>query len=451
MRQNRANRPPHSQSTQRERLLVGMLAAVTADGYGGATVANAIVRAGVSRRAFYEYFINKDDCFLALYRDISGHLVDQIAHAINDSPPERALYGVVRQLTEHAEAKRAQAQLLVSDAMAGGPRALEERRRTVGQISERVQTALGIASAKTPSPDLPTGAVIGATQWLIAERMRRGERNLTRLAQELTKWLTCYEHPIGKHRWSALSLGPLPEPVLDLPERVETPPRSVLAEKSSLLSSESAQSRRWRILFATAENAAETGYVATTVAAITARARLRRAVFYDHFRDKRQAFLTLHDLAFQQSMAVGATAYFSVKHWPERVWHCLLATSQLHAAHPAIAHVGLVETHALGLPAIQRVEDSRLAFATLLRADSQGTSALPSVTAAEAIGAAIFEIAYDRVLHKQAQDLPRYTYLATYLALAPFLGVEAADRFVERKLDDAKKHERPATKRRGRA
>ena len=133
-------------------------------------------------------------------------------------------------------------------------------------------------------------------------------------------------------------------------------------------------------------------------------------------------------------MAVGATAYFSAKQWPERVWRCLLATSQFHAAHPAIAHVGLVETHALGLPAIQRVEESRQAFATLLRADSQDTSALPSVTAAEAIGAAIFEIAHDRVRHKQAKDLPRYTYHATYLALAPFLGVQAADRFVQRKL-----------------
>ena len=187
------------------------------------------------------------------------------------------------------------------------------------------------------------------------------------------------------------------------------------------------------------ERDAQTGYAATTVAAITARARLHKRVFYDHFRDKRQAFLAVHELAFQQSMAVGAAAYFSAEQWPERVWRCLLASSEFQAAYPAIAHVGLVETHALGMPAIQRVEESRHAFATLLRADSQSTSPLPDRTVAEAIGAAIFEIAHDRVLNHRAKDLPRYAYHATYLALAPFLGVQAANRFVQGKLEDAQR------------
>jgi hypothetical protein len=164
------------------------------------------------------------------------------------------------------------------------------------------------------------------------------------------------------------------------------------------------------------------------------------------FRDKRQAFLALHELAFQQSMDVGANAYFSEKEWPERVWHCLIATSQFHAAHPAIAHVGLVETHALGPFAIQRLEDSRQAFATLLRADGQNTRPLPNVTTTEAIGAAIFEIAHDQVRRQRAKDLPRYAYHATYIALAPFLGVQAANHFVDEKLTEARKRAARATK-----
>jgi AcrR family transcriptional regulator len=168
-----------------------------------------------------------------------------------------------------------------------------------------------------------------------------------------------------------------------------------------------------------------------------ARARLPKGVFYEHFRDKRQAFLAVHELAFQRSMDVGAAAYFSAGQWPERVWRCLLATSRFHAAYPAIAHVGLAESHALGLPAIQRVENSRHAFATLLRTDTQRTRVLPRATAVEAIGAAIFEIAHDRVRQRRAKELPRYAYQATYLALAPFLGVPAANRFVERKLKQA--------------
>ncbi len=321
MRQNRAtSRAADSMNTQRKRLVASMLAAVNDHGYGGATVANVIARAGVSRRAFYEYFSDKDDCFLVLYRDISGRLFEQLAIAIDDSPPKRALQAVVRQLTEYAEAKPAQAQFLASDAVGRGPSALEERGRAIDQVSERVQTTLGVLSSQTPAPDLPAGVVIGATQWLIAQRLRRGKLTLAQLAQELTQWLTGYERPIGKHGWSALSPGPLPESALDPRELPGQPPLSVLSNRSCLLSSELAQSRRWRILFATADSAAQSGYTKTTVAAITARAQLRKPVFYDHFRDKRQAFLALHEFAFQQSMAVGATAYFSAQQWPERVW-----------------------------------------------------------------------------------------------------------------------------------
>jgi hypothetical protein len=60
----------------------------------------------------------------------------------------------------------------------------------------------------------------------------------------------------------------------------------------------------------------------------------------------------------------------------------------------------------------------------------------------KAIGAAILEIAHDRVRDQGTKDLPRHAYRATYLALAPFIGVQAADRFVQRKLADAERGER---------
>ena len=184
-----------------------------------ATVANVIARAGVSRRTFYAYFTDKDDCFLALYRDISKRLLDQIARAVNDSPPEQALQAVVRQLTEHAETQPAQAQFLASDALAGGPPALHERERTISQISDSVERAHAIALAPdSRSPDLPAQAVVGATHSLISQRVRQGERNLAQLTQELTHWLKYYERPIGKHRWSTLSPGPRPESSLHVPE-----------------------------------------------------------------------------------------------------------------------------------------------------------------------------------------------------------------------------------------
>ena len=45
----------------------GMIEAVAQRGYSRTTVAHVIALAGVSRRAFYEQFPNKEACFLATY------------------------------------------------------------------------------------------------------------------------------------------------------------------------------------------------------------------------------------------------------------------------------------------------------------------------------------------------------------------------------------------------
>jgi AcrR family transcriptional regulator len=79
MPQNRAtNRASDSKRSQRKRLLAGMLTTVNAEGYISATIADVIARAGVPRPTFYEYFTGKDDCSLALYRNISRPLLEQI-------------------------------------------------------------------------------------------------------------------------------------------------------------------------------------------------------------------------------------------------------------------------------------------------------------------------------------------------------------------------------------
>src|SRR5918996_5397040 len=65
--------------SQRDRMLDAMAQACAFEGYGGATVAAVIARAGVSRRTFYEHFRDREDCFLAAYDAILaqffGHVI----------------------------------------------------------------------------------------------------------------------------------------------------------------------------------------------------------------------------------------------------------------------------------------------------------------------------------------------------------------------------------------
>src|SRR5271168_2274920 len=62
--------PKGRRSTQRERLLAGVLATVDEAGYAGTSVSRIIGEAGVSRPTFYDYFSDKEDCLLGALRDI---------------------------------------------------------------------------------------------------------------------------------------------------------------------------------------------------------------------------------------------------------------------------------------------------------------------------------------------------------------------------------------------
>jgi AcrR family transcriptional regulator len=415
-----------------------MLATANREGYAGASVSQVIAHAGVSRPTFYEYFTDKDDCFLAVHRDISERLLKQIREAVAQAPPERAPQAAIRRLIQRAEAEPARAQFLANEAMAGGPRALDARDHTISQIEEIVERARAALAPETLTPDLPTGALIGATHWLLSQRLRRNEHDLTGLGDELVDWIESYCQPAGEHRWRTLEPEPIPEPSPFVSELPSGPPPPIPSGRSRLSSSEVAQNQRWRILFATAEIAARKGYTATTVTDITTAARVDKRVFYTHFRDKQQAFLAAHELAFQQTMGVSASAYFSADAWPERVWEGLRASNQFIATHP-IAYLVHIDSHAVGAPAIQRVEDSHAAFTIFLQEGNQQAARQQSRTAMEATIAAIFEIGYQQFRRHGAGQLPHFVCHTAHLCLAPILGARAANEFIDRKQRRASK------------
>jgi AcrR family transcriptional regulator len=411
-----------------------MIAATNRDGYAGASVSKVIANAGVSRPTFYDYFADRDDCFLAAHRDIATRLLAQIRDAVRQAPAEQAPQAAIQRLLARAQAEPAQARFLANEAMAGGPRALDERDRTITRIERVIEDARAGLPSQTPSPDLPTRALIGATHWLLSTRLRRGEHDLSELDRELRGWIDSYDLPAGEHRWHKLKPGPPPPPSSHVSELPREAPAPIPVGRSGLPPSEIVRNQRERILYATAEIAARKGYTAATIADIATIARVDRRVFYTHFRDKQQAFLAVHELGFQQTMAIGASAFFSADAWPERIWQGILAAGQFQATHPFMAHMAYTESHAVGAPAIQRVEDSHAAFTIFLQEGNQHTTHTQSRTAMEAIVAAIFELGYHQARREHTSKLPRLAYHATYLALTPFLGPRAANDLIDGKL-----------------
>ncbi len=66
---------------QRIRIHGGMIEAVTTRGYQKTSVRLVIGLAGVSRRAFYEQFSGKEDCFLETFDLVVNRALQRLAHA----------------------------------------------------------------------------------------------------------------------------------------------------------------------------------------------------------------------------------------------------------------------------------------------------------------------------------------------------------------------------------
>lgn len=425
--------PKGLKSTQRERLISGVIAVATRKGYAGTNVSEIIAHAGVSRPTFYDYFADKDDSFLAAHREIVGELLERVHQAVAAGPPGRTIQTGVRALIELAEAEPAKARFLISETMAAGPRALDERDRTIGRIADIFEQARERAPADTPTPDFPMAVLLGGIYRLLAPPLRRGERDLSELTHEIIDWISSYERPSREHRRHLLAPGPAISPSSHVSELSLRPPPPLPSGRLRLPSVEIARNQRERILFATAEVAAAKGYTATTIADIAATARVDKRVFYTHFSDKQQAFLAIHELGSQQTMAIAASGFFSATSWPERIWEGIRATAHFHATYPIIAHIGFVESHAVS-PAVQRVDDSRVAFTIFLQEGSQNASRPLSRTAMEAVAATVFEIAYLQARGGNIREMPRLVSHAAYICLAPFLGPAAAEEFIDGKL-----------------
>jgi AcrR family transcriptional regulator len=420
--------------TQRERLLSGMLLAAVRKSYAGATVAEVIANAGVSRPTFYEYFTDRDDCFLALHREISGQLIDRVREAVHAQPPERAVQAGITALIARAEVKPERARFLVNETLAGGERILDQRDTTIAQIEQVIEQRRAEASPCASTPDLPTSVLIGGICGLLAPRLRRNEHDFLTLTREIAGWIDSYCVPIREHRWRTLEPGPVMPAPEHTSEMALRPPSPLAPGRPSISPAEVTRNQRERILYATAEVAASKGYSATTIADITRAAGVDRRVFYANFRDKQHAFLAVHELGFQQLMAVCASAFFSGSTWPERIWQGLHAGTYFDATYPILSHIGFVESHAVGNPAIQRVEDSHAAFTIFTQEGCLYTSTPPPRSVLDAIAATVFEIGHCQARQNQIHELPRLTPLAAYLVLTPFIGRAEACDFIDGKL-----------------
>jgi AcrR family transcriptional regulator len=409
-----------------------MSSVVVRDGYAAATIAQVIREAGVSRPTFYDYFTSKEDCFLAALREVHQDLRASIAEAIAGAPIGDGAQAATAALVGFAKAEPERARLLMSEPCAGGPIALDARDGSVEEIARIVEQAQSRVPDDMATPDFSASLLIGTIYRLLAARLRRNERAMDGVLEDLLQWLASYCRPRGEHRWATLVPVAPPAPWPVQPEAaLRAPPP--LAPGRPRKGEDVLANQRQRILLATAHATQAKGYTATTIADISRLAGVDHRVFASCFADKQEAFMAIHELGFQRTMAVTAGAFVAGESWPERIWEAGRAFTQFFEQHPTIAHIGFVESYAVGSEALQRVEEVLGAFTIFLQEGYQclGRRSRPSSLALEAIAGATFEVAYQRTRANGRLAICGLLPHVSFISLAPFLGASEANRFID--------------------
>jgi AcrR family transcriptional regulator len=184
-------------------------------------------------------------------------------------------------------------------------------------------------------------------------------------------------------------------------------PGQLPSGRHGLLHSFVAANQRERILSAVGQ-AAGLGYAEMSVETIIAQAKVSRRTFYEHFKNKEDAFLAAYDAAVRLVIRHIRRAYFQETTAQARLRAGIGAFLQFLAGDPAFARMCIVEVLAAGPRAAARRNETMRMFAEIIEDNIHElvpSCRRPALTA-EAIVGAIHEVVFNRILAGRIDELP---------------------------------------------
>jgi AcrR family transcriptional regulator len=164
---------------QHARILAALVEVARERGAGRVTVAHVVARSGVSRRTFYEFFEDREACFIAAFQDAVRRAATRVIPAFQtDAAWRERIRAGLRALLEFLDEEPGLGGLCIVDALGGGPRTLELRAQVLRVLVDAVDE--GRAQARpglTPTRLTAEGVVGGVLSVLYA---RISEHRLTR-------------------------------------------------------------------------------------------------------------------------------------------------------------------------------------------------------------------------------------------------------------------------------
>ena len=413
----RGNSGEAARDNQRERLFAAMVGAVAENGYEATRVADLIDRSGVSRKAFYEHFANKQDCFLETLKEILTPARAIVAAKMRQQGSwEERTRGAMQTFVEMLANQPAAARLCLVEAYAAGEDATRQMDEAIEAFEEMMQQAFDEQPERRGIPREITRALVGGIRKIVHTRLHRGTENeLVLLLPEL------------------LDLGLSYRPPRDLREaprrrrRAGTGATEASGEEPLPTARPGPADPAERIVRATLTAVATKGYQSATIAEIAEIAGASLSTFYAHFDGKAEAFEAALYSCRARMIGVLLPVFRRARSWPEAVRAVTKETLDFLASEPEFTQLITVDVYTAGPEALERRDQAiEAAMGTLDGGLEHAPEMKPIVR--EAIMSSLYAMLCDRVQEHDAgaASLPQLAPLATYMALSPFIGAEEA-------------------------
>ena len=387
-----------------------MIEAIDRQGYKATTVAHVIALAGVSRRAFYEQFSNKEDCFLATYdiavaRAKKRMLEGWMSERGWANRMHRSCQAFVEDSIKNSKAMR----LVLIEGLGLGTISRERMLRSAVAFERAIAAGFRAAPDGVPLPPLAPKAIVGGARYVLFDRLRSGrESELPVLTDELLDWISAYRSPAAR---IALA-GTVPH----------TP-----AEPARFLENDE---KRARVLGAVVHLTLDQGYDELSDPQIAQFAGMSTESFHKQFPDKRACYLAVIDAFMEETAEAVQEASARGGDWSESAYLGVKAAVEHLAARPGLVKMAFVDLFEVGSGVAESIARTLGRLSLLLREGSPEPVRAP-LLAHELILGGVWSVIGSYAVRKRVKYLPSLVDHIAFLVLAPYVGPKAAAQTID--------------------
>ncbi len=400
---------------QRIRMHGAMIEAVAEHGYERMSVKHVIGLAGVSRRAFYEQFANKEDCFMETFDLIVNRTIKRVTGACraSEGPLEERLRAGLRAFVEEIETNSKALHLVAIDALTAGPEGLLRQRRALAACEQLVSASFASPPAEGELPAPLVRAIVGGLHRTTLMRLREPDRHAESqsvMTGEMLRWMLLFASPaVGGLRLRAGSQRPLPR-VVRLPDLP------------------AGATERDRLLASIVNLALREPFEELSAPHVANEAGLPIDTFLDLFESPQECFTAALDMLGGELLEAVADPALVSPEWPVAVCQAIARLTSHLANNPASAVMLAAKTMSAGLGVVEDMVLLADEVTTLLTEGAPRRAR--TRLAPKWISGALAYTLHTEAMAGRIHLLECLSDYLSYVVLAPFIGPERAARTI---------------------